>query len=137
MGTAFLTASQSLSPVKMGVFDGVYKLDMTQADPNWAALHKEMGIPEADSKAMMTPGGNVHTMTVMENKDGSMTTSTNNTSLPHLNSSFTSKPGEIKKIEKPFPCTVNWSCKGENESVMNRNGEWKEVCERVLHEQLR
>ena len=49
------------------------------------------GIPEADSKAMMTPGGNVHTMTVMENKDGSFTTSTNNTSLPHLNSSFTSK----------------------------------------------
>ena len=41
--TAFLTASQSLSPPKMGVFDGVYKLDMTQADPNWAALHKEMG----------------------------------------------------------------------------------------------
>ena len=40
---------------------------------------------------MMTPGGNVHTMTVMENKDGSFTTSTNNTSLPHLNSSFTSK----------------------------------------------
>merc|ERR1712045_11824 len=63
MGTAFLTASQYLSPPKMGVYDGVYKLDMTQADPNWAALHKEMGIPEADSKAMMTPGGNVHTMT--------------------------------------------------------------------------
>merc|ERR1712142_662856 len=112
------THSHSL-PYKMGVFDGVYKLDMTQADPNWSALHKEMGIPEADSKAMMTPGGNVHTMTVMENKDGSMTTSTNNTTLPHLNSSFTSKPGEFKKIEKPFPCTVNWSCKGENESGMN------------------
>merc|ERR1711963_927961 len=109
-------------PAKMGVFDGVYRLDMTQADPNWSALHKEMGIPEADSKAMMTPGGNVHTMTVMENKDGSMTTSTNNTTLPHLNSSFTSKPGEFKKIEKPFPCTVNWSCKGENESVMNNDG---------------
>ena len=30
-------------PAKMGVFDGVYKLDMTQADPNWSALHKEMG----------------------------------------------------------------------------------------------
>merc|ERR1712193_29533 len=117
--TAFLTASQYLSPPKMGVYDGVYKLDMTQADPNWAALHKEMGIPEADSKAMMAPGGNVHTMTVMENKDGSMTTSTNNTSLPHLNSCFTSKPGEVKKIEKPFPCTVNWSSKGANESVMN------------------
>jgi len=119
MGTAFLTASQYLSPPKMGVYDGVYKLDMTQADPNWSALHKEMGIPEADSKAMMAPGGNVHTMTVMENKDGSMTTSTNNTSLPHLNSCFTSKPGEVKKIEKPFPCTVNWSSKGANESVMN------------------
>merc|ERR1712212_139420 len=119
MGTAFLTASQYLSPPKMGVYDGVYKLDMTQADPNWAALHKEMGIPEADSKAMMAPGGNVHTMTVMENKDGSMTTSTNNTSLPHLNSCFTSKPGEVKKIGKPFPCTVNWSSKGANESVMN------------------
>merc|ERR1711953_860927 len=82
---------------------------MNQADPNWAALHKEMGIPEADSKAMMTPGGNMHTMTVMENKDGSFTTSTNNTSLPHLNSSFTSKAGEIKKIDKPFPCTVAWN----------------------------
>ena len=40
---------------------------------------------------MMTPGGNVHTMTVMENKDGSFTTSTNNTSTPQFNSSFTSK----------------------------------------------
>merc|ERR1712183_815632 len=104
MGTAFLTASQYLSPPKMGVYDGVYKLDMTQADPNWAALHKEMGIPEAESKAWMAPGGNVHTMTVMENKDGSFTTS-----VPHLNSSFTSKPGEIKKMEKPFPCTVSWN----------------------------
>ena len=37
------------------------------------------GIPEADTKAMIS-GGNVHTMTVMENKDGSMTTSTNNSS---------------------------------------------------------
>merc|ERR1712142_934661 len=119
MGTLVLLPGSHSFPAKMGVFDGVYKLDMTQADPNWSALHKEMGIPEADSKAMMTPGGNVHTMTVMENKDGSMTPSTNNTTLPHLNSSFTSKPGEFKKIEKPFPCTVNWSCKGENESVMN------------------
>ena len=133
----------------MGVYDGVYKLDTTQAaDQNWSALHKEMGkndrtasvqfrcnqscqsqegllfgsyflealerlknridsmhlnwkslelksnlpgIPEADSKAWMAPGGNVHTMTVMENKDGSFTTSTNNTSTPQFNSSFTSK----------------------------------------------
>merc|ERR1711962_392381 len=103
--------------LKMGVYDGVYQLDMSQADPNWAALHKEMGIPEADSKALVT-GGNVHTMTVMENKDGSFTTSTNNTVVPHHNSSFTSKPGEIKKMEKPFPCTVSWNYRGENESVM-------------------
>ena len=27
----------------MGVYDGVYQLDMSQADPNWAAMHKEMG----------------------------------------------------------------------------------------------
>ena len=28
----------------MGVYDGVYKLDTTQAaDQNWSALHKEMG----------------------------------------------------------------------------------------------
>merc|ERR1711872_961896 len=97
---------------------GVYQLDMSQADPNWAAMHKEMGIPEADTKAMIS-GGNVHTMTVMENKDGSFTTSTNNTVVPHHNSSFTSKPGEIKKMEKPFPCTVSWDYWGENESVMN------------------
>jgi len=104
--------------LKMGVYDGVYQLDMSQADPNWAALHKEMGIPEADTKAMIS-GGNVHTMTVMENKDGSFTTSTNNTVVPHHNSSFTSKPGEIKKMEKPFPCSVSWNYRGENESVMN------------------
>ena len=96
------------------------------------------GIPEADTKAMIS-GGNVHTMTVMENKDGSFTTSTNNTVVPHHNSGFTSKvtinlkkifcdiilksakwqPGEIKKMEKPFPCTVSWNYRGENESVMN------------------
>ena len=33
----------------MGVYDGVYKLDMTQADPNWAALHKEMGKKDANA----------------------------------------------------------------------------------------
>ena len=61
---------------------------------NWKSLELKSnlpGIPEADSKAWMAPGGNVHTMTVMENKDGSFTTSTNNTSTPQFNSSFTSK----------------------------------------------
>ena len=38
-----LSQPACLLPTKMGVYDGVYKLDMTQADPNWAALHKEMG----------------------------------------------------------------------------------------------
>merc|ERR1711899_148307 len=118
MGTVSCSQPTDYQILKMGVYDGVYQLDMSQADPNWAALHKEMGIPEADTKAMIS-GGNVHTMTVMENKDGSFTTSTNNTVVPHHNSSFTSKPGEIKKMEKPFPCTVSWNYKGENESVMN------------------
>merc|ERR1712029_920071 len=118
MGTASCSQPSDYQCLKMGVYDGVYQLDMSQADPNWAAMHKEMGIPEADTKAMIS-GGNVHTMTVMENKDGSFTTSTNNTVVPHHNSSFTSKPGEIKKMEKPFPCTVSWNYKGENESVMN------------------
>merc|ERR1711962_1539410 len=98
MGTVSCSQPTDYQSLKMGVYDGVYQLDMSQADPNWAALHKEMGIPEADTKAMIS-GGNVHTMTVMENKDGSFTTSTNNTVVPHHNSSFTSKPGEIKNIE--------------------------------------
>merc|ERR1711972_1088600 len=102
MGTVSCSQPTDYQILKMGVYDGVYQLDMSQADPNWAAMHKEMGIPEADTKAMIS-GGNVHTMTVMENKDGSFTTSTNNTVVPHHNSSFTSKPGEIKKMEKPFP----------------------------------
>merc|ERR1711868_253366 len=118
MGTVSCSQTTDYQSLKMGVYDGVYQLDMSQADPNWAAMHKEMGIPEADTKAMIS-GGNVHTMTVMENKDGSFTTSTNNTVVPHHNSSFTSKPGEIKKMEKPFPCTVSWNYRGENESVMN------------------
>merc|ERR1712213_244468 len=118
MGTDSCSQPTDYQCLKMGVYDGVYQLDMSQADPNWAAMHKEMGIPAADTKAMIS-GGNVHTMTVMENKDGSFTTSTNNTVVPHHNSSFTSKPGEIKKMEKPFPCTVSWNYRGENESVMN------------------
>merc|ERR1711872_85043 len=118
MGSDSCSQPTDYQHLKMGVYDGVYQLDMSQADPNWAAMHKEMGIPEADTKAMIS-GGNVHTMTVMENKDGSFTTSTNNTVVPHHNSSFTSKPGEIKKMEKPFPCTVSWNYRGENESVMN------------------
>merc|ERR1719357_641124 len=83
-GTVSCSQPTDYQILKMGVYDGVYQLDMSQADPNWAALHKEMGIPEADTKAMIS-GGNVHTMTVMENKDGSFTTSTNNTVVPHLN----------------------------------------------------
>merc|ERR1711962_1638122 len=70
MGTESCSQPTDYQSLKMGVYDGVYQLDMSQADPNWAALHKEMGIPEADTKAMIS-GGNVHTMTVMENKDGS------------------------------------------------------------------
>merc|ERR1712240_844559 len=115
MGTVSCSQTTDYQSLKMGVYDGVYQLDMSKADPNWAAMHKEMGIPEADTKAMIS-GGNVHTMTVMENKDGSFT---NSTVVPHHNSSFTSKPGEIKKMEKPFPCTVSWNYRGENESVMN------------------
>merc|ERR1711971_1156130 len=45
--------------------------------------------------------------------------------MPHLNSSFTSKPGEIKKMEKPFPCTVSWNYNGKkfvNEYCMNNYG---------------
>ena len=60
------------------------------------------GIPEADTKAMIS-GDNVHTMTVMENKDGSFTTSTNNTVVPHHNSSFTSKVTiNLKNISKSY-----------------------------------
>ena len=51
----------------------------------------------------MISGGNVHTMTVMENKDGSFTTSTNNTVVPHHNSSFTSKVTiNLKNISKSY-----------------------------------
>merc|ERR1712193_159306 len=120
MGTVSCSQTTDYQSLKMGVYDGVYQLDMSQADPNWAAMHKEMGIPEADTKAMIS-GGNVHTMTVMENKDGSFTTSTNNTVVPHHNSSFTSKPGEIKKMEKPFPCTASM----EGSSLKARAVFWK------------
>merc|ERR1711962_1130157 len=116
MGTVSCSQPTDYQILKMGVYDGVYQLDMSQADPNWAALHKEMGIPEADTKAMIS-GGNVHTMTVMENKDGSFTPSTNNTVVPHHNSSFTSKPGEIKKMEKPFPAPSH----GTTRAKMNQS----------------
>merc|ERR1711872_925354 len=67
MGTDSCSQPTDYQSLKMGVYDGVYQLDMSQADPNWAAMHKEMGIPEADTKAMIS-GGNVHTMTVMRTR---------------------------------------------------------------------
>merc|ERR1711962_184849 len=134
MGTVSCSQPTDYQSLKMGVYDGVYQLDMSQADPNWAALHKEMGIPEADTKAMIS-GGNVHTMTVMENKDGSFTTSTNNTVVPHHNSSFTSKPGEIKKMENVMKLGEQWEIEmpgfGKMTGVFMEHGDCFSSCMKI------
>ena len=41
----------------MGVYDGVYQLDMSQADPNWAAMHKEMGAIDKKKLKPVEPNG--------------------------------------------------------------------------------
>ena len=61
------------------------------------------------------------TITMMTDHPGSLGLNHNPLPRDHTGGSLSSTPtpGEIKKMEKPFPCTVSWNYKGENESVMN------------------
>ena len=58
---------------------------------------------------------NVHTWTIMENKDHSFTIGTFNTLAPHLNINVTLKLGEINNVMKPFPMTLQWDMKTQME----------------------
>jgi len=102
----------------MGKFDGVYKLDKNYNVAEVTAFMEGLGIPDADMKAYMSES-NVHTMTTMENKDGSYTVISEHTALPHMNSNVTAKAGEVVKVTKPFPSTLSWSLKSDHESCWN------------------
>ena len=54
----------------------------------------------------------------MENEDHSFTIGTFNTVTPHLNINVTLKLGEIKKVIKPFPMTLQLDMKTTMEHEM-------------------
>jgi len=114
------TPGTSITTVRMGKYDGVYKLESATHHAEFMA---EMGISEADIKLFLNPKM-VVTMSVMSNTNGSYTMCSQNSLAPHYNLQVTAKPGETKKIEKPFPCTVLWTKKSDTVSCqrMEFNG---------------
>merc|ERR1712071_157673 len=106
---------------KMGKRDGIYRMEQCH---NMDLIMKKIGIPDADIKLMTSPR-NICTLSLMRNKDGSFSLVHHSTLAPHLKMDITTKVGEIKKVEKPFPFTVLWEKKTDIEShvriEMNKN----------------
>merc|ERR1712002_388743 len=73
-----------------------------------------MGLSEADIKLVTSPK-NVMKVTSITNADQSATTIYENSCAKHLDCTITAKLGETKTIEKPFPMSVTWTQKSENE----------------------
>jgi len=86
----------------MGKFDGKY---VKESDENLQACMAAIGLPETLVKKMLDPK-NVITLTVMENSNGSYTSSTEMSLCPEMNQTETFKIGETLKVEKPWPMEV-------------------------------
>jgi len=100
---------------KMFKYDGIYQRE--SFDKEYAtALLMEMGFSEADIK-LMTDRKNVDRITMMENKDKTITHLEEFSLAPHLNYTTTTKIGEAFKMKKPYPCTITWIKTTDDEFV--------------------
>jgi len=85
----FSSTQQPFQPLESIMeFDGVYKLRTLSDD--FFTLMKTMGLPEADIKLVMHPK-NILTLTLMKNKDESITYMHELTMAPHMNFTITLK----------------------------------------------
>merc|ERR1711915_939239 len=82
-----------------GKHDGKFVLESAEnVGPFMAAI----GMPEDLIKKMMNSKNEI-TLTMVENADGSFTSSSEQSLCPELNQTTTFKLGETQKIEKPWP----------------------------------
>merc|ERR1711915_153282 len=85
-----------------GKHDGKFVLESAEnVGPFMAAI----GMPEDLIKKMMNSKNEI-TLTMVENADGSFTSSSDQSLCPELNQTTTFKLGETQKIEKPWPMTI-------------------------------
>merc|ERR1712198_162117 len=84
-------------------FDGVYKLRTFSDD--FFTLMKTMGLHEADVKLAMHPK-NIMSLTLMKNKDKSITYIHEMTMAPNMNFTVTLKIGETVELKKPIPFRI-------------------------------
>merc|ERR1711990_545795 len=110
-------------------FDGVYKLRTLSDDA--FTLMKTMGLPEADIKLVMHPK-NILTLTLIKNKDESITYMHELTMAPHMNFTITLKIGETVELKKPVPFTITLLKIEHDELHMKMEANGKTFMRKVL-----
>merc|ERR1712198_430832 len=101
-------------------FDGGYKLRTFSDD--FVTLMKTMGLSEADIKLAMHPK-NIMSLTLMKNKDKSITYIHEMTMAPNMNFTVTLKIGETVELKKPIPFRITLLKIEHDELHMKMEGE--------------
>merc|ERR1712198_258913 len=110
-------------------FDGVYKLRTFSDD--FFTLMKTMGLPEADIKMAMHPK-NIMSLTLMKNKDKSITYIHEMTMAPNMNFTVTLKIGETVELKKPIPFRITLLKIEHDELHMKMEAHGKTIMRKIL-----
>merc|ERR1712198_244337 len=110
-------------------FDGVYKLRTFSDD--FFTLMKTIGLPEADIKLAMHPK-NIMSLTLMKNKDKSITYIHEMTMAPNMNFTVTLKIGETVELKKPIPFRITLLKIEHDELHMKMEAHGKTIMRKIL-----
>merc|ERR1712198_600796 len=110
-------------------FDGVYKLRTFSDD--FVTLMKTMGLSEADIKLAMHPK-NIMSLTLMKNKDKSITYIHEMTMAPNMNFTVTLKIGETVELKKPIPFRITLLKIEHDEFHMKMEANRKTIMRKIL-----
>merc|ERR1712198_645928 len=110
-------------------FDGVYKLRTFSDD--FFTLMKTIGLPEADIKLAMHPK-NMMSLTLMKNKDKSITYIHEMTMAPNMNFTVTLKIGETVELKKPIPFRITLLKIEHDELHMKMEANGKTIMRKIL-----
>merc|ERR1712066_862389 len=108
-GLTLQTPGQTPSS-KMGKFDGKFVMESHQ---NIGPAMLALGMTEDMLKRMLDPQ-NKMTITMVENSDGSFTSTTTHSLATEFNTCHTFKIGETTTIKDPWPCTMTVTKKSDS-----------------------
>merc|ERR1712212_1363339 len=108
-GLTLQTPGQTPSS-KMGKFDGKFVMESHQ---NIGPAMLALGMTEDMLKRMLDPQ-NKMTITMVENSDGSFTSTTTHSLATEFNTCHTFKIGETTTIKEPWPCTMTVTKKSDS-----------------------